>query len=206
MIGFLKKYGGNVYSQNGEDLILVEILDRINNGQLKNTCCEFGAADGLFCSNTANLIINNHWQGKLIEGEEMLFNELLNNQLLPDEVDCVNAFVTAENVNHLVPDVDVLSIDVDGEDLLIWKALKKKPAVVIIEINSSIQPLVSHYSKEQGSSYITMVSLGIEKGYFLVCHTGNLIFVDEKYKKRFPEINADPLKEFDKYFKTDWLC
>jgi hypothetical protein len=99
----------------------------------------------------------------------------------------------------------VLSIDIDGEDLLVWKALKKKPAVVIIEINSGIQPLVSHYSKELGSSYITMVSLGIEKGYFLLCHTGNLIWVDEKYKNKFPEINGDPLKDWERYFKTDWL-
>jgi hypothetical protein len=204
MLSFVKKYRGDVYSQNGEDFLIQEVLRRIDDGSM-HRCVEFGAADGCFCSNTANLIINKGWQGKMIEGEEMLFNELLNNQLLPDEVDCVNAFVTPANVNHLVPECDVLSIDVDGEDMLIWSAFTKKPAVVIIEINSSIHPVESHYSKDRGSSYITMVSLGLDKGYFLLCHTGNLIFVDQQYRKKFPDITGQPLSDWEKYFKTDWL-
>jgi hypothetical protein len=203
MTGFVKKYGKNEFSQNGEDGIIEEVIKRI--GIVQGKCCEFGAHDGSFCSNTANLIINHFWEGKLIEGEEMLFAELLNNQLLPEEVDCVNAFVTPANVNHLVPECHVLSIDVDGEDMVIWSALTKKPAVVIIEINSSIHPVESHYSKDRGSSYITMVSLGLDKGYFLLCHTGNLIFVDQQYRKKFPDITGQPLNDWEKYFKTDWL-
>jgi hypothetical protein len=103
MTGFSRKYGGNVYSQNGEDFILEEVINRLG---LEGPCVEFGAHQGTYCSNTANLIINHLWDGKLIEGDEMLFNQLINNELLPEHVQCVNAFVTPENVNHLVPECE----------------------------------------------------------------------------------------------------
>ena len=50
-----------------------------------------------------------------------------------------------------------------------------------------------------------MVELAIEKGYFLLCHTGNLVFMDKQYKKLFPEIKGDGLKNAEQYFKRDWL-
>lgn len=200
---FVKEFGFNKFSQNQEDGLLIEVLLRLD---LPGTrCVEFGAHDGTYCSNTANLIINGGWTGKMIEGDEMLFNELLNNPLLPEDLDCANQFVTPENVNHLVGECDVLSIDIDGNDLNVWAAYKKRPAVVVIEINSSIQPAIRHWSMEQGASYLSMVELGLSKGYFLLAHTGNLVFIDEKYKKKFPEISADPIKEADKYFNTNWL-
>jgi hypothetical protein len=201
---FVEQYSGNVFSQNGEDLILLEILTRIKIKRGK--CVEFGAHNGSYCSNTANLIINHGWKGKMIEGDDILFGELLNNALLPDDLDCVNQFVTPENVNHLVGECDVLSVDIDGNDLNVWSAYKGKPAVVIIEINSSFPPHVFHWSMEQGSSYKSMVQMArTEKGYFLAAHTGNLVFIDEKYKNKFPEITADPINEADEYFNDSWL-
>lgn len=201
MIEFVKKYGFNVFSQNSEDGIIEEVLNRIG---LRGRCVEFGGADGTFCSNTARLF-SEGWQGKLIEGDEILFGQMLNNKKLPDSVDMKNAFVTPENVNHLVGECDLLSIDIDGNDYEVWKAYKHKPAVVIIEINSSFNPSVNHFSTSEGCSYKTMVELGIDKGYFLLCHTGNLIFIDSKYKKKFPEVKGSPIKEPKEYFNYSWI-
>lgn len=185
MIQFVKEYSNNVYSQNGEDGIIEEILSRLK--YVGGLCCEFGAADGYWCSNTRKLI-DEGWKCIMLEASK-------------------GQFVTPENVNELVPDVDVLSIDVDGNDYNIWAAYDKKPAIVVIEINSSIQPGKDSpvSDLENGTGYKPMVELGIKKGYFLLCHTGNLIFVDKKFKRLFPEIKGDGLQNTDEYFNRQWL-
>jgi len=199
MLDFVKKYGFNQFSQNGEDGILEEVLSRIG---IRGRAVEFGGADGTFCSNTAKLF-NEGWSGKLIEGDEMLFGQMLNNSKLPEEIEMENAFVTPENVNHLVGKCDMLSIDIDGNDYNVWKAYKHKPPVVVIEINSDVKPEDIVY--DRGTSFNPMVELGIEKGYFLLCHTGNLIFIDEKYKKLFPEVKGNPLTDYKNYFNYSWI-
>jgi len=74
-------------------------------------------------------------------------------------------------------DYDILNIDTDRCDHPIWIDHKKyKPKIVIIEIESSIPP----NSIEQGgslSSFSYSLSIAKEKGYSLVCHTGNMIYV-----------------------------
>jgi hypothetical protein len=156
MIDFVIKYGFNKYSirTTRKMRIIKECLKRI--GLKKGTCCEFGSADGYFCSNT-RLLIDNGWKGVMLEAAN-------------------GQFVTPDNVNQLVPSVDVLSIDIDGMDYEVWKAYDKKPAIVIIEVNSSFPPDVYHFSPEQGCSYALMNKLGEDKGYFLLCHTGNMVF------------------------------
>ncbi len=183
MLEFAKKYHKNVYSQNGEDGIIAEVLKRID--YLTGVSVEFGAPDRFFCSNTANLNgwVKHYYSDKASEGVQ-------------------EKFITPENVNEL-PECDVLSIDIDGNDYNVWKAYKGKPAVVVIEINSSCPPgdvIIS--SPEHGTTYTPMVNLGIEKGYFLLCHTGNLVFVRNDFKHLFPEI--EELND-ELYFNKAWL-
>jgi hypothetical protein len=187
MVDFVKKYAKNVHSQNGEDGIIAEVLNRIK--LKKGIAVEFGGADGVWCSNTAHL---------RDQGWKVFMYDRSANQYVESKM------ITCENVNDL-PDADVMSIDIDGNDYWIWQAYDKEPEIVIIEINSSIKPEVNHVSEEKGASYSAMVLLGMSKGYFLLCHTGNLVFVKEEYKELFPEIAADPITEPYAYFKTDWL-
>lgn len=51
---FYNSYSSNIYSQNGEDGIIKELLKcvNINNGWV----CEFGAWDCIYLSNTFNLV------------------------------------------------------------------------------------------------------------------------------------------------------
>jgi hypothetical protein len=66
--------------------------------------------------------------------------------------------VTPEKVNLIVRDpLDFLSMDTDGSDYPIWKALKAKPTVVCIE-----------YCAEFGAPLHLMKILGESKGYEFV--------------------------------------
>jgi hypothetical protein len=180
MIEFVEKYSKNIFSQNGEDGIIEECLKRMKIEI--GSCCEFGAADGYFCSNTRALI-EKGWRFTMLEAEN-------------------GQFVTPENVNELVPDCDVLSIDIDGNDYAVWKAYDKKPKIVIIEINSSLDPQKDFFTPEQGTNFSLMLKLGHSKGYFLLCHTGNMVFIKDEYLDLFDELDGHYDFEF---FNKAWL-
>lgn len=178
----MKKYLSNIFSQFGEDGIIEECLKRIN--PAKKVCIEFGGHDGYFCSNTRHLI-NLGWKGYLYD-------------ITPGSPDVFKSEITPDNVNGL-PECTLLSIDIDGNDYNVWKAYKGSPDIVIIEINSSVEPdAMSPVSDlNHGTGYLPMKLLGESKGYFLLIHTGNMIFILDKYKHLFPDA--------DETFKTDWL-
>lgn len=215
---FYKKYKRDEFSQNGEDGLLEEILGRMQIE--KGTVVEFGAHNGLYCSNSRALILKG-WSAFLIEQDKDLYRQLVGlyrkpshlqfdkpSQVIPN-VTLLDATVTPENVNSLLPrQIDVLSIDVDGIDYNIWKAYGGDAKVVIIEINSSLDPFYPLAGDPQrGSSYFTMVSLGMAKGYMLICHCGNLIFVKDDYSLLFPEIpgGSAPLRYVNEFFNRSWL-
>jgi len=157
-------------SQFGEDKIVPTLF----------SFCEFGAADGVRLSNT-RLLYEAGWVGTYIEPSSD-FEDLLINR---PNATCIQAFVTAENVNELVPDVDVLSIDIDGNDYWVWKAYEGRAKVVIVESNlrmEDVHPYDPDFvlkSKKDpyGASPTALRLLAVEKGYHEVCMTGvNLIF------------------------------
>jgi hypothetical protein len=114
-------------------------------------------------------------------------------------------YVTAENVNdvlasHSVPDeFDVLSIDIDGNDYWVWKAMSYQPRIVVIEWNCSISPfkaLTIPYSPNfawdstcyYGASILALTRLGERKGMVLVAadkRATNLFFVRAEYAHMF---------------------
>lgn len=204
MLSFYNKYAKDlIYSQNGEEGILIEVLKRLKIE--KGECVEAGGHNGKYLSNTA-LLIDKGWTGKFIEADYDLWEQCCKNWQGNENVKSVCSFVSEANINAFVDeDTDVLSLDVDGIDFQIFRAMEAKPKVVIIEIDSSIPPDEERFNKEGGAGYLPMVKLAIEKGYFLLCHTGNLVLVDKQYKKLFPEIKGDGLKNSAEYFRTCWL-
>lgn len=185
----LNSYAKNKYSQNGEDGIIAEILLRlrISSGRF----CEFGAWDGIHLSNTYSLA-EAGWSGVYIEGDAEKYKDLVAtcSKLPGQKVLPVLAFVSPDIPGKRVDDIlgatampkdfDILSIDIDSCDYQIWASIKEyAPKIVIIEVNSYLPPPVRyvHGGETSGSSFLAVADLAKEKGYTVVCHTGNAICV-----------------------------
>ena len=180
------------FSQNGEDGILLYIFALI--GTTNKKCVEICAGDGIQC-NTANLIINHGWSGLLFDGDRSLVEKGQNfYKSHPDTFTYppkfVHAWVTAENINQILLDhdftreIDLLSLDIDGVDYWIWKAIDKiQPRVVVAEIQaiwggdrSVTVPYDSEFKAQffdgfgiySGASLPAFCRLARDKGYRLV--------------------------------------
>jgi len=207
----------NVYSQNGEDGILQYILSRIQ--EKSNFCIEFGAWDGITMSNTFNLV-KNGYKALYIEGDANKFQALLKTASEHPNIIPVNEYVgVTKSLNDIIKEravdykfADVLSIDVDGMDYRLWESFVPEgnsfPRIVIIEINSSLDPaaimseeeLTDELLQKRGVNFMTMVELGWRKGYKLFAHTGNCIFIHDYYAPLF-NIPDNPME----LFNPKWL-
>ena len=177
-----------VFSQNGEDGILLWILQET--GAPVKTFVEIGIENAREC-NTALLAFVLGWDGRMLEADPLGAEaaQRLSRRMLmgrPNRVEIRQAFVTRENVNALIGggDLGVLSIDVDGMDYWIWKAVESAaPRVVVVEYNASMGPEESitvpyraDFSAAEahpsgyyhGASLAALERLGREKGYALV--------------------------------------
>lgn len=208
---FYNQYARDVFSQNGEDGIVEELFRRldISSGYV----CEFGAWDGVYLSNTFNLI-QKGFKGVFIEGDKDKFQDLLKTCKNYPNIIPINAYVDYEGENTLdnllqktdIPsDFELLSIDIDSFDYHVWRSLKLyRPKIVIIEINSGISTNNEEHihtpDKYQGTAFRPTFNLGIEKGYKFVCHTGNMIFVRNDL---FDKLNIQYNNELEN-FRTIW--
>jgi hypothetical protein len=173
------------FSQHGEDGIIEEIFNRI--GTTNKRFVEFGCGNGL--ENNSALLLVNGWQGLWMDGSKENA-ELIKNKfaslLADDRLKFNRCFINAENVEALfkeggVPaEPDFLSIDLDGNDYWIWKAIKNyRPRVVCMEFNGIFRPptrWIMKYNPDHiwngsvyyNSSLKSLELLGALKGYKLV--------------------------------------
>jgi hypothetical protein len=181
--GDLRAYEQRVHSQNGEDGIIKEILRRI--GVRHRFFVEFGVETGVEC-NCARLARDEKWAGVFFEPVPELCAKLQENYSAWPTVRCRQTAVTSANIEELlaayqVPsDFDLLSIDIDGNDYWVWKAVQRwQPRVVVIEYNGDYPPPVRWVMAENfehrwngtnyyGASLTSLVLLGRQKGYTLV--------------------------------------
>lgn len=165
------------YCQTNEDVIIDGILKEL--GIETGFAVEFGGGNGYRLSNIRHLA-DRGWK---------IFQMDVDNQG-NDEV--VIEFLTVENINsvfakHNLTDIDVLSIDIDGNDYWIWQFLDELPKVVVVEWNPSIQGCKAiKYNPDHkfnrtdyyGASWEAFRKLGDRKGYTLVeCNGLNMFFV-----------------------------
>ena len=142
--GSLTPYELRVFSQNGEDGLLAEILARV--GVSERFFIEFGVESGRE-GNCVYLADVAGWRGLFMDCDEHFFVALQRKYRAGDRVRTTHAMVTPENVQELfaaagVPrEPDVLSIDVDGRDYWIWESIEDyRPRVLVIEYNSALDP------------------------------------------------------------------
>jgi hypothetical protein len=180
----LEKYGFKVYSQCDEDGIIQEIFNRI--GLQSSTFVEFGVQNGLE-NNTLKLLLEG-WNGLWIEGNERYvaqINERFIDVLTAGRLRVKAAFITRENINNLIGEyfngeIDLLSIDIDGNDVHILESIDViTPRVIIIEYNGKFPPPINvaqRYdpkyrwsgSDYSGSSLVAITKVADRKGYSLV--------------------------------------
>lgn len=181
----LIRHGYRCFSQNQEDGILDEIFRRI--GTTNRTFIEFGVGAGIE-NNTIALAFSG-WSGLWIEADEDAHRKIRRHfaeALEKGHLTVLSRRVTAENVEALFEstgissDPDLLSIDIDGNDYWIWKAIRRfRPRVVVVEYNASLgrtSRSVMPYRAERrwdgsacfGASLGALEDLGREKGYALV--------------------------------------
>jgi hypothetical protein len=206
----LTEYAENVTSQNGEDGMIRELLERL--GIRSGWAVEFGAWDGRHLSNTFSLWHDRGWNAVLIEGDESKFEDLRRMTAGYDGVHILNAWVSDSGRFALdallsragVPrDFDVLSVDIDGDDYYVWASLTEfQPKVVAIEYNVSFPPHVSHVQPKGdycGSSALAFCQLSEARGYSLLDLTRtNMIFVRDDLKLE-PELARAPLSSLFPY-------
>lgn len=207
----LEHFGMKICSQSDEDGIIEEIFHRIGITQGNGKFIEFGAGNGIDLSNTLYLLYRG-FRGLWIECSEAhvkLIKDRFQLPLQTGQLQVMHSFVTAENINEVLltglgenTEVALMSIDIDGNDFWIWKAIEAvAPAVVVIEYNAKFPPplsLVQEYRPDHiwngtdyfGASIEALARLGKQKGYQLVgCNiTGvNAFFVrDDLIGGHFP--------------------
>lgn len=205
MLSFVEKYAKNYFaSQNGEEGLLIEVIKRLRIEY--GVSVEIGGNNGLYCSNTALLLKEHGWQGLFVEYDYNLYLESKRNWAGNPRVRSQCSKVDGKNINAFVDErCNLLSLDTDGKDYEIFSGLKAKPAIVIIEIDSGIPPDSLEFNSDGAAGFGAMVRLGMDKGYFLLAHTGNMVFIDDKYRHQFPDIDRDPIANPEVFFNTSWL-
>ena len=142
----LERHGYKTWSQQDEDGIIAEIFRRI--GVAHYSFIEFGAGDGR--ENNTTALLTQGWRGLWVDGNSNNaaslrhhFDPLVQASLLH----LSNAFVTRDNAAGIVAaaglgaEIDLLSIDLDGNDYHVWESLDTvNPRVVVIEYNARFRP------------------------------------------------------------------
>ena len=181
----LTAYGYTAYSQADEDGMIGELFGRI--GVTDRTFVEFGSGDGLE-NNTVYLLLTG-WSGLWLDGDPANIRTITREfapYLESRQLQLTQAFITQSNINSLLDgagfkgEIDLLSIDIDGNDYWMWEALTAvNPRAVIVEYNATFRPphkVVQPYgdgyrwnsSNYFGASLKALEELGTKKGYCLV--------------------------------------
>lgn len=208
---FYENHKQNVYSQNGEDGVIAKMLQTL--GIANGWVCEFGAWDGKHLSNTFSLV-EKGFKAVYIEANPTSFLDLQKTSKLFPNIVPILAYVSPnvdskDSLDHLLERTDipfdfaVLSIDIDSFDYQVWKAFTMyRPRIVIIEINSSIDPNHQdwiHGDSMEGTGFYPMLQLGKNKNYKFLTHTGNMIFVRDEDSHLF-SIPENPISCFRREF------
>jgi len=214
VVASLEEVEFQVFSQRGEDGIIQYILGRI---EIPNKIfVEFGVEDYTE-SNTRFLLINNNWSGLVMDGSKDNIRFIKSDFIYwKYDITAYESFITTDNINELIrrytslKDIGLLSIDIDGNDYWVWKAISAiEPRVVICEYNSlfgksravtvpykpDFERRKAHYSDLYfGASLPAFCRLAEEKGYDFIGTAGagvNAFFVRKDLSAPFRKYSAE---------------
>jgi len=177
-----------VSSQWGEDGIIDWLIERL--GIKHNTFVEFGVQDYKE-SNTRFLLQNRNWSGIILDADSAYIDAIRRDDISwRYDLHTVEAFITTSNINNLIAShglqgtIGLLSVDIDGNDYWILKAIEiVSPIILIVEYNAlwgDQKPVAipyhekfvrseAHYSHVYyGASIAAFCQIAAQKGYRLV--------------------------------------
>jgi hypothetical protein len=213
--------GFSRFSEFEEDGHLLYLLTLA--GSTSRTVVEISSQDGRVCMAT-NLLVHHRWRGFLFDGDPVFVAEGRRFFASHPATRAVPPFIRAEwftrdNVNQVlasagVPDeVDVLSLDIDGNDLHLWNAMTARPRILICEFNNAVPSelaltipykpdfnfvvLPSDQALFRSASLAAYAAVSRRKGYRLVGMNAlgfNAIFLrDDVLAAEMPEIPVSAL-------------
>ena len=176
----------HVWSQDEEDGITLALVKLV--GSTTRRFVELGA--GTNGGNTGFLAETCGWTGLMVDGSQANAEQLVA-RFSQFGVVVKGSWITTDNVNLLVRDsgmsgeIDLLSLDIDGNDYWIWQRLDAcRPRIVILEFNPAFgseravtvqyhpafyRPTFKDVRRQfYGASLTAFERLGREKGYRLV--------------------------------------
>jgi hypothetical protein len=214
--------GFKCYSQNDEDGILEEIFRRV--GEQDRTFVEFGCGNGL--ENNSHLLLLKGWRGAWIDGDPSNIAFIASHvPLASKRLNVSESFIMRENAVDLVSrglagvdatlqGLDLLSVDIDGNDLAVLCALLSvsSPRVICVEYNAKFPPSVdvempynaTHswaVDDYQGAS-LSCLARRLSPGYALVgCSVSgvNAFFVRRALAAEFPTTSVEDLYQPARY-------
>lgn len=184
-----------VFSQYGDDGIIQYLIKTA--AIRSQSFVEFGV-ETYVEANTRFLLINDNWKGLVMDGSSQNIAYIQSDPFFwQHHLIARQTFITAENINSLLTEngfegpLGLLSIDIDGNDYWVWKAIHAvDPDIVVAEYNSLFgaeraitvpyQPdfvrSKAHYSHLYfGVSLAALCDLAAEKGYsFVGCNSVGL--------------------------------
>lgn len=178
-----------IFSQFGEDGIIQYLIKHV---KVENKVfIEFGV-ENYQESNTRFLMMNNNWQGFVMDGSDKAIKSLkVRNWYWKYNLSGKAVFIDKDNINELLANtgfsnIGLLSIDLDGNDYHIFKEIdlsKINPSIIVLEYNSVFgkdrlitvpydkyfNRTKAHYSNLFfGASLSALNYLALKKGYSLV--------------------------------------
>lgn len=187
-INSLRDVEFKVFSQFGDDGIIEYLVSTLEIEPKK--FIEFGV-ECYMESNTRFLMQHRNWSGLIIDGSPDNVEWIRKQDFYwRHDLTAVCAFIDADNINKLFADngfsgpIGLLSIDIDGNDYWVWRAINTvDPVVVVCEFNSTFgegsavtipympdfQRTNFHHSNLYwGASLGALINLAEEKGYTFV--------------------------------------
>lgn len=204
-------YGKKVFSQNDEDGLILEIIQRIGIDKQTSYFAEFGIGDGSECNTLMLAMLG--YKGIWAGNEELIVDAQKSNK-----VKYLKTWITLDNICGLIDkgmelhgiknkeQFKIISVDLDGNDYYLTREILKsyKPDLFIVEYNALFPPPIEFcidYNPDHtwensdnyfGCSLSTYDILFESNGYFLVCcnlFTGaNAFYVKKEYRDKFPEV------------------
>ncbi len=177
-----------VFSQHREDGVIDHLLNTVPPGP--GLFVEFGFAPDV--CNCLNLVVNRGFSGLFIDGSASKCDlaRRVFRAMGREDVKVARAFLDVDNINRIIAshgidgEIDVLSVDVDGNDYWFLEAIDvANPRIVVIEYNASLgvarsltvpyDPGFVRYEKHDsgfyhGASLLALSRLAARKGYRLV--------------------------------------